>query len=370
MNIQQTTGDVTAEFTVPFTKDALKNDILDVMLILINQTRFTFFRDSDTESQMWALLSRTPTEHAFELANPDMEPKDLGLKFSDIESISMVQGLMQFYDYGVHGILDTSKPDFDDSDGDGNWLSRILYDLRRSSFLEDWSGYTLEDRNGAVDRCLFVAELANARLMLEGGREGFFLGVQESRMLSIRQMSLLSGMTEASIRTLAGPNRKNRLITKKEGNNTFIDIEDAKLWLISKSRYVPIKKTSARGAEDFTGRKFFSGDEFEEAINYRREFLISELGKDVVNERIATTGLVEVDIPHKNIPGTFKGIGNEQLLNTDLMRRLGDALQLPIELFSLRATEAVTHEKLRAIEMQLKQVQARTTTRPSTGKMS
>ena len=356
MQTRDAMDDITAGFSAPFTMDALKDDILDVMLALINQTRFTFYRDSETETQLWALLSRTPTEYSFELADPEMTPKDLGLSFSAVENLSMVQDLMQFYEYGVNGILDTSKPCFDDSEGGGNWLSRILFDLRRSKFLEDWSAYKTEDLFGAVDRCLFVAELANARLMLEGGQEGFFLGGQDYT-LSIRQMSLLSGMTEASVRTLAGPNRKNRLITKKDGNNTVIDIEDAKAWLIAKGRYVPIKKTSARGTDDFTVRKFFSRDEFEQAIYYRREFLIAELGKDVVNERIAHTEFVEVDIPHANIPGTFKGISNEQLLNTDLMHRLAVALQLPAERFALRAAEAVTHEKLRAIEAQLQHIQ-------------
>jgi hypothetical protein len=360
MQTDYATDDIAAGFPVPFTKDALKKDILDVMLILINQTRFTFFRDSNSEAQLWALLSKRPIDFAFELANPDMTPVDLGLSFPDIEGIEMVQTLMEFYDFGVHGILDTSKPCFDDSDGSGNCLSRILYDLRRSKFLEDWTGYKSEDLFGAVDRCLLITELANARLMLESGREGFFLGHQGST-LSIRQISLLSGMTEASIRTLAGPNRKNRLITKKNGNNTVIEIEDARAWLISKGRYIPIKKTSARGAEDFTGRKFFSRDEFEEAIGYRREFLINELGEEVVNQRIANSGIVKVDIPHTNIFGTFKGIGNEQLLNTDLMRRLSEVLELPTELFVLRAAEAVTHEQLRAIETQLKQIQTGST---------
>ena len=357
MQTKNAADDIPAGFSAPFTKEALKQDILNVLLALINQTRFAFYRDGDTEAQLWALLSKAPTEYPFELANPDMTPDVLGLAFSAVEDLSMVQDLMQFYDYGVHGTLDTSKPCFDDSDGSGNWISRILYDLRRSKFLEDWSAYKTEDLFGAVDRCLFVTELADARLMLEGGQEGFFLGGQ-NYTLSIRQMSLLSGMTEASVRTLSGPERKNRLMTKKEGNNTVIDIEDAKAWLIAKGRYVPIKKTSARGAEDFTGRKFTSLDEFSGAIYDRREFLIAELGKDVINKRVANAGFVEADIPHANIPGTFKGISYEQLLNTDLMRRLGDALQLPSELFALRAAEAVTHEKLRNIETQLKQIQA------------
>jgi hypothetical protein len=359
MKIEQTTDDITAEFTVPFTKEALKNDILEVMLTLINQTRFTFFRDDDTDNQMWALLSKTPTDHDSEVANPDMEPKDLGLTFFDIENIEMVRNLMQFYDYGVHGILDASKPDIDDSDGGGNWTSRILYDLRRSSFLQDWcaykSAYKSDEICGAVDRCLFVAELANARLMLEGAREGFFLGMQLGDTLSIRQMSLLSGMTEASIRTLAGPNRKNRLITKKDGNNTVIGIEDAKAWLIAKGRYVPVKRTSTQGEEDFTKRKFTSIAEFENAVFERRAFLNVQQGEDVIDSRILNAGVKSMKSNPSSEIMRMDSLGEHQLLDVALMSRLGEALELPKALFALRASEAATVEKLRIIEQALKQ---------------
>lgn len=357
METDHPTDEVTSGFAAPFTKDALKKDILDVMLILINQTRFAFYRDSQTEMTIWSLLSKKPLDWHGAVADPDMTPETLGLSFSDVEGISLVQDLLQFYDYGMHGILDTSLPDFDDGDGGGNWLSRILYDLRRSSFLEDWSGYKEGHPSDAVDRCLVVAELANARLMLEGGQDGFFLGYQNASGLDIRQVSLLSGMTEASIRTLAGPNRKNRLLTKKNGNSTYVEIEDAKAWLISKGRYVPIRRTSGRGADDFTGRKFFSRDDFEEAIECRRAFLAAEHGESLIRERIAQAGIVPVVAEIPNTQLTMQMIGNEQLMNADLMRQLAIALQLPAELFALRAAEAVTQERLRTIESQLRQIQ-------------
>jgi hypothetical protein len=367
INSIQTTGDnmetehsideTTAGFTIPFTKEDLKKDVLDVMLILLNQTRFTFFRTNDSEAQLWALLSKKPLENAGVFAMPDKTAADLGLSFQDIESIEMVQTLIELYDYGVHGILDTSISEWDDCDGGANWLSRILFDLHRSKFLEDWMGYILDDPREAMDRCLFVAELANARLMLEGGREGFFLGSQDSGVLNIRQMSLLSGMTEASVRTLAGPNRKNRLVTKKEGTNTVVAIEDAKAWLVAKGRYVPVRRVSARGAEDLTNRRFVSISDFEGAIFDRRQYLNTQHDSDVVGKRIAESGVLALQNQGVSALMRQDFLGETQLLNADLMRRLADALELPPDVFALRAAEAATVDKLRSIEELLKQVQ-------------
>ncbi len=357
MEIEHSVDETTTGFAIPFTKEDLKKDVLDVMLILLNQTRFTFFRTHESEAQLWALLSNRPLEDSGAFAMPDMTAANLGLSFQDIEGIEMVQNLMALYDYGVHGILDTSSFEWDDSDGGANWLSRILFDLHRSMFLEDWMGYILNDPREAMDRCLFVAELANARLMLEGGQEGFFLGTQDPGVLNIRQMSLLSGMTEASVRTLAGPNRKNRLVTKKDGTNTVVAIEDAKTWLLSKGRYVAIKRVSARGAEDLTVRKFVSISDLESAIFDRRQYLNTQHGAGAVNRRIAESGVTPLKGQGASALMRQEFLGEAQLLNADLMRRLADALELPADMFALRAAEAATVEKLRTIEELLKQVQ-------------
>ena len=345
-------------FPVPFTKDEFKNDILETMLVLINQTRFTFIRSFDTDSVLWSLLSKKPLEYPSAYADPDLRSNDLNLTFSDIEDIEIVQDLIEFYDYGIHGIINTSRPSMDDSDGSGNWTSRILYDLRRSLFLEDWSGYKSYSPQESVDRCLKITEIANARLILEGGGEGFFLGTQDAGVLDIHQMALLSGMTEGSIRTLANPARKNPLITTKMAEGTFVKIEDAKAWLKAKGRYVPIKKTRESGAEDFTARKFESKLDFEAAIYDRIMFLSYRDGAETVASRIAATGVVP--LAQDNARRLFLGCDEydeAQLLNAELMCRFAGVLELQPELFALRAAEAVTLTKLRMIEMQLKQVQ-------------
>lgn len=357
--LNETTEKDGTGFPIPFILEELKQDILETMMTLLNQARFTFLRDLESDTKLWPLLSSKPLEYPSGFANPDNGAKDLGLTFSDIESIELVHSLVHFYNYGMHGILDDSMLEMDDSEGPGNWASRILYDLHRSEFLTDWSEYRNIDVHASVARCLLVTELANARLMLEGGTEGFYLGCQDEGTLDIRQMSLLAGMTEGSIRTLAGPNRKNALITTKNpvGTGVHIKTEDAKAWLKSKGRYISIKRSSARGAEDFTKRKFTSIAEFENAVFERRAFLNVQQGEKVVDSRILNAGVSSMKSNPSSELLRMDALGEKRLLDVALMARLGEALELPKELFALRASEAATEDKLRSIEQALKQFQ-------------
>lgn len=357
--LNETTDDQGTGFPIPFTLDELKHDILETMMALINQTRFTFYRDEGTDATLWPLLSNKPNdEDSSAYANPDLGAYELNLTFSDIERIEMVKCVVAFYNYGMLGLTDEWMNEMDDSDGPGNWASRILFDLHRSTFLEDWVAYRVIDVQACVARCLLVAELANARLMLEGGGEGFYLGMQNNE-LDIRQMSLLAGMTEGSIRTLAGPNRKNALITTKNatGTGVHIEIENAKTWLKSKGRYVPIKRTTVRGAEDFTNRKFTSYPDFQNAVFERTRFLNLQRGEDVIDARLIEAGIKAPLSATESEQVRMDFLSEDRLLDAELMSRMGEALELPKERFALRAAEVVAIERLAEIEHRLKQVQ-------------
>lgn len=368
MQVETITDVTTTGFPVLFTKEEFKSDVLELMVLFTHQAQFIFMSDAKRQSvPIWSLLSPALEGYSGS-ASSGTYASHMALKFSDIEQLCMAQALMELYDYGVQGIQDGKG--MDSFDGYENQVSRLCYDMSRSEFLNEWDngGLGLGLQTKAAERCLYVCELANARLMLEGAEEGFFLDDREVGFLSIRQMSLLSGMTEASIRTLVSRNRKSLqtsagdsnslLITKNDGKNTSIDIADAKAWLKSKGRYTPITKKMTQGAEDFTSHKFMSRDEFEKSIAKRLRFLESEYGKEIVDERVTYAGVVpvlEAIVP--NIDWETDAIGEAQLLDKELMRRFAVALELPEEMFALRAAEAVMHDKLRTIEAQLKLTQ-------------
>lgn len=355
-----TSTELSSGFPLLFTREEFKQDILRTMLVLANQANFVFAAGStfdghaESTRRVWSLLSDVPLVQKTSLSDPDLGPDELGITFADIESIGTANTLLQLYDYGVQGILDTSMENLDDCECFASWMSRILYDLSRSMFLLEWSEYAGEQTSISIKNCVYICELANARLMLEGAEEGFFLEDRDSGALSIHQMALLSGMTEASIRTLANPKRKNRLITENFNGQTIIESEHGKVWLKSKGRYVTIKKVRNSGSDDFTKRKFQTVSEFERAIECRQNYLREEMGLHDLDTKIKETGLKLIPAQILDSPFFCDVIGEDQLLNTELMQRLGFALELPPVQFALRAAETVIQEKLRAIERKLK----------------
>lgn len=361
------------DFPIPFGKEEFKKAILETMMVLAHQTFFAFVGSSVDEGSLskervWSLLSSKPCPSAM-FYDPGVGPDDIGLTFEDIDHLAIVVSLLQLYDYGVNGILDTSVGgDFDTCDGYENQVARILYDLDHSTFLAEWGGYGTYSNAIAVKKCAYVYELANARLMLEGSTEGFFLDDRDEGFLSVRQLALLSGMTEASIRTMASRSKKepvsatgggnSQLITTNDGKNTSIDINDAKEWLKAKGRYVPIVNKRKRGVVDFTTHRHASTRDIEDAIFDRIEYLKKQGDEESVNSRIERAGIVRVLQEVSSGTGIVRpSVGEDQLLNTELMHRLAEALELPANMFALRAAEAVMQDRLRSIEKQLRQVQ-------------
>jgi hypothetical protein len=338
------------------------------MLVLIQKTNLAFAgvsldESNLNESRVWSLLSSKPCPSRM-LYDPDANPDDVDLVFSEVEHLALVVSLLQLYDYGVQGFLDTSiGDDFERCDGYANQAARILYDLDHSTFLEEWGNSGIYSSATAVKKCSYVFELANARLMLEGASEGFFLDDREEGFLSVRQLALLSGMTEASIRTLASRSKKEHaagggnLAMTNDGKNTSIDIHTAKEWLKAKGRYVSIVKKQTRGSTDFTTRRHASTRDIEDAIFDRIEYLKEKLGHELVNARIESAGVVRTLQPVSPDTDIARpALGQDQLLNTELMHRLAEALEMPAGLFALRVAEAVMQDRLREIEKQLKQV--------------
>lgn len=332
-----------------YPKEQLQGDILNILLTLLNQARFAFFRPNGDKC-LWALLASQKTDAEGDFANPDMTTDDLGLEFDHVADMEFAKTVLQVYDYGVLGLDDSSAPSLDDCEGGAAWTSRTLFDLARSEFLREWSDYAGPLCAESVGRCLKLFELANARLMLEGGREGFYLTQQEQDRLTFQQLSLLSGMTEPSLRTLAS--RGTGLRTIKEGSATFIEIADAKEWLRARGRYEPIRAISDRGATISLERPFGSVDNLQMAVFDRIDYLVHEIGKEALDQRIAETGIrFERETAYRHV---VESVSLSDLEDRELMKKLAIALDWPPVQFALRAGETVLREKLNLIEKELK----------------
>lgn len=339
-------------------KEEFQQDVLATQFVLLHQAHFAFFRLDHSDSALWSLLTpKKPKPEGLGLifGDPDLAPKDLGLTFEDVADMGIASNLMQLYDYGVLGLRDVSEASLDDCEGSAAWTSRILYDLRKSTFFFEWAEYAGNHYYGHVDRCLHVAELANARLLLEGGQEGFFLDDRDAGALTFRQLSLLSGFTEASLRTMVSRGDGPPIV--KEGSSTYFEIAPAKEWLKAKGRYLAIRRVSDRGAAPLTERRFSTVEDFQAAMADRVGYLCNEFGAQAIDQRLAATGIKFKVHP---LPDNEKyvEIPEDDLTNRELMTRLGSALDLPPELFALRAAEAVLTERLAAVGRELKQLSA------------
>lgn len=361
----ETTTEETSGFPIRFTREEFKKDILQTWSIFMGQSYYIYCTgmsgDSYLESgrKIWSLVSNREVPANLGLGEASTGYEELQLTFDDLENNAAVRTLLDLYDYGVLGVVDVSHENFDDFEGYANWVSRILHDLSRSQFLIEWDGYGGGHNRVAVENCLYICELANARLMLEGSDEGFHLDDRATEEVSIQQLALLSGMTIASIRTIASrKSGKVPLPIENRNGAAMITAEHAKEWLKAKGRYVKVTTVRTAGTEDFTTRKFSAGADFEVAIHARLNYLESSLVVLDIDAQILSTGLKWIEDPIPGSPFSRTIIGSDQLMNVELMQRLAGVLQLPPTQFALRAAEAAVQDKMREITRQLKAASA------------
>lgn len=349
----------TPGLTPPFELHLLKHDVGTVLMTAARMTRWLFSRsDIDTDQVLRRLFDQRTEGPSLDLVNPELDWSESGFTYEQIATTSLAESMETVYEFAYLGHLDTDVRDWD-SESTPSWIARVLVDLSNSEFVAEWGEYS--KCKESIRRCQQLYETAQARLVLEGlETEGDrFMDWHGPRTpgLSFRQMSLLSGMTEASLRTLAGGKRHNPLVTRTEGRNAYIAPDDAKAWLISKGRYVPIKRTSRHGRHDPTTHRFQSADELLASLSQRLRFLLSEPDADALTERLQSIG-ISVQPGLSASLGPYLDIDEVALDNPELMSRLGSVLALPGELLALRAAEVRAVERLRAIERQIKALDA------------
>ncbi|MDI4635861.1 hypothetical protein J7U46_22540, partial [Pelomonas sp. V22] len=316
--------------------------------------------EGGTHKVLQGLFDQRTDAPSLELGEPEVGWTESGLTYEQIATTALAESVETAYEFAYFGHLNTDVSDWD-SESTPAWITRVLVDLGNSEFVAEWEEYS--KCKESIRRCQQVFEAAQARLVLEGleaeGDRFMDWHGPNTPGLSFRQMSLLSGMTEASLRTLAGGKRQNPLVTRTEGRNAFITPDDAKAWLISKGRYVPIKHTSRHGRHDPTTHRFQSADELIVSLNQRLRFLLSEPHAVALSVALQAIGISVVSGqpgglgPHLDIP-------ESALDDANLMSRLGTVLALPGELLALRAAEVRAVERLRAIERQIKALDAST----------
>lgn len=339
-----------AGFPVPFTEKEFQHDVLT--LYVHQMRKMGWMLNENDITKIWQLAGKTPesTESPSDIYGAEFTVDVLGFTYADIAETNFAKCLVNMYQYAYYGILAES---FEPMEYETiyTWISAILCDMNRSMFMVEWESYG-GDGSASAARCFTVAELANARKVLEGSPNfSYFYGTNSKDDdstshdgdLTVHQMALLAGMAEMSIRAAANPKRANPLLTQSEEGRTRISIKEAKTWLQSKGRYVPITRQWEGGDIDLAKRKFADLWDLRTIVHQRRFFLEE---KNQSGEKLLKQSSYHA-IGHDVLEETA-------LSNADYVRDLAKTLEFPADLFVLRVREVLAKEELTAIERELR----------------
>jgi hypothetical protein len=339
-------------FPIPFTKEKLQQDILEIYLLQLRTTELIADKAS-----VWALTKKEPQVDIATLWNPQWEAKDFGLNYSDISHTTLAMALEQQYDYAFHGIISIGIDSLEYGTTH-TWIAAYLMDLNPSSTVDEWESYggtSLSGAGGPISRCFHTCELANARLAMEGQEcFSYFASARNKdndatafEAVTVRQMALLSGMEEMTIRTAASRKSANPLQTYKKDRQTLIRAEVAKTWLIAKNRYVPITKRRAGGDLKLETTQFSDINGIRDAI--RHHFKEVSLRCDDQGD---LRSRMQAALASFGYDGE-RSLDRAAFLNANLMGQIAEILQLPTNLLVLRAHEAVLNDDLTTLSSEL-----------------
>jgi hypothetical protein len=352
-NYPQVTDEVAQQnaFPVPFTREVFQQDVAEVFLFYVRSMAWMI--------QSKDILANLPLPSDVEIQDlymAEFGAKELGLTFEHIRHTEFAVALEQLYDYAYLGREDHSKERIE-PDGIHARITCLVLDARDGEMAREWEewGWSVDSH---AARCAQVAETANARVTLEG-KEPFFSNFQRSNKdgylssegVTVRQLSLLSGLEAMSIRAAANPKRPNPLKTIVTDQGTRIEVPVALEWLKAKSRYIPITHVWSEADINLATTRFDRIDALDGALQARYRAFCNERSRKELD-----TLLAQVSIRTGNgIPGPFFDMNEDDFQNEEKVRMVARVLELPIELLVLRAKETLAQENLRTIERALKE---------------
>lgn len=356
--IMDSTNESTSNaFLKPISREQMRADIVTVYVHLLRMVgRLTNEND----------LSRVfgvPAERVWLVLDGSMSADEIGLGYENVEETLLARAMETLYDYAYFGVQDVSKEPFLD-ESIYTWVAAFLLDVAGSGFAHEYAAYGSE-AHVVARRLADIAELANARHILEGADDnfwhfwnpGFENNATEVGALTVRQMSLLSGMEEMSIRAAANPKRASRLEPMPTERRTLFTRDVAKTWLKAKDRYIPITTTASLGNVDLSARRFATTTDLLETLIAR----VYGLGDGESIDPALTSRLEQIGAkPQSNqLRPFFLDLEPGDFRDERLMRDLAEVLQLPADLLVARARESALLEELAAVESAVRDLTAR-----------
>jgi len=295
------------------------------------------------------------------LFSPELSADDIGISYKHINHMGFAKDLDFLYNFAVFARLDVTA---DEMDGLSSYTvtSSLLADAAYGYTAEHWdmSGHPIMDH---ARKCMLIAEIANARCALEGMEPFFHFCISKDRGaaddatsydgLTIRQMALLSGMEEQSVRAAANPKRANRLHTFNEDGHTRILAGSAILWLKSKGRYIPVTRYVPDDAIDFTKHGFNNIEDLMIVIDHRYRLLVRREDKVALDAQLNKAGMEIFVDGYKEARLT---VAEAFLNDQERMTVLAQTLKWPTDIFVLRCREAAAKSAVIKIERELREM--------------
>ncbi len=196
-----------------------------------------------------------------------MDNSDDGTRYyckEDIESSPLLDEVKQAYHYVFSG----------ETYGDSNDVETFLCGMGAFNYLIKGIPFSARKES----KYLFLYDLANARWTFDNGD-----------YLSVKELALLAGVDERTIRNSASSKEDNKLITKKSGGSTVIENKEALRWLNTRPDFKPTQFISDTTLD--------SPRYFEDAIGFGKFITHCLHNKSLSSKEVASTlGVVEQSI--------------------------------------------------------------------------
>lgn len=339
--------------TPPWSKDDLRLAVVDLLMLHLRTASLWNGPGHRLHTEGLAL-----EEH--DLWNPELSTNTLGLTYRQAAGSTVARVMEYEYDYAFLGVegMDYEPMDMGTTH---TWVGAYLSDLDNGYVLHEWESFGVEvDHRAAIRRCLEVAELANARRTLETGEPFFYFDVPQPRGskaepgtaaggLTVRQVALLAGMEEMTIRAAISRKSAGALVPHKEDSRTLFKPEVVKQWLQAKGRYLPITHGRPEDELNLAKIEFKGVPALQRAVSLR----IDQLDEHAPAGTRPVHRAVEALVPGAGQLGA-PALTPAVLRDAARMAQLAALLQLPPALFTLRAQQAALNEELQATERQLR----------------
>jgi hypothetical protein len=348
--------DRSSAFPLPFSREQLHQDILNIVLLEMRKLRHLTSGEAKFSELDLPIFSSAVFWDA------GMTPEDFGLQYDHIKNLELALALEDQFNYGFYAV-DVTRSESLQWDTIHTWIGAYLVDLARSAYASEWGkGEGHEGLIEGIQRCLFTCELANARVILEGSEPFYHFadagqakdeGSASEGELSIRQLSMLCGIEEMSLRSAISRKTQPILEICKDDRRTYIEATTALKWLNTKGRYLKVITRSTSGDIDLSTTRFDTSLQLCVMLHERLTCVI---------ERGTSSPEVETEIAAVLAcckAASLNDLTDEELSNGDLMWKIAGLLDLPADLLVFRARESVLRTEIAQRDLELKQLQQR-----------